>query len=148
EKACPARALQSGREVPVTWVLASSWEGGSPFDRGRRFDTMRVSRNMEAIMGISIDKLKKLKHSSPLSGDRVGLEGMVEAILKVGVENYVPAGVVLRSRIDPTLFTGEFPGSLLAVLRADPKVQSIELSRKMRPQDPDLPAGSGMNETA
>ena len=60
------------------------------------------------------------------------VSGTVEAIVKVNEDNYVPPGVKVRARIDPTMLTGEIPTSLLPELEGNPKVASVSVSRRLR----------------
>lgn len=66
-----------------------------------------------------------------LSGSPQGLprQGLVRAIVKVDTCGHVPSQVVLRSRIDDTMFTCEFDVSALAALAADPHVVSISAAQ-------------------
>lgn len=57
------------------------------------------------------------------------LEGVVSAIVKVREPGYRPLGVHVRSNISDNLFTGDLPAELLPTLEADPKVESISISR-------------------
>ncbi|HYI64734.1 MAG TPA: hypothetical protein VEW71_07605 [Allosphingosinicella sp.] len=59
-------------------------------------------------------------------------EGAVRAIFKVNAEGYVPKGVTVRSKIDETMFTGEFDTRLLSKLDRDSNVESVAVSRRLR----------------
>lgn len=73
-----------------------------------------------------------------VSGSPQGLpqQGLVRAIVKVDTCGHVPSQVVLRSRIDDTMFTCEFDVAALAALAADPRVVSISAAQAV------MPAGS------
>ena len=55
----------------------------------------------------------------------------VEMIVKVNEAGYVPGGVRLRARIDDTLFTCEAPADRLQELEADPRIESVSVSRPL-----------------
>jgi hypothetical protein len=82
--------------------------------------------------------LKQLKRMSDLGklesapASVLGEEGgdpMLTAIMQVTVPHYVPPEVQVRARIDPLLFTAEFPRESLSELEGDPRVKSISLAR-------------------
>jgi hypothetical protein len=54
------------------------------------------------------------------------------AIVKVSEDGYVPHGVTLRTRIADRIFTATLTGSQLQRLEDDPRVLSIESSRRLR----------------
>jgi hypothetical protein len=57
---------------------------------------------------------------------------IVEAIVKVRIPDYVPAGVEVRTRIDPHIMTGVLPKDSLINLEADPQVESVSVSQRLR----------------
>ncbi len=58
--------------------------------------------------------------------------GTAEAIFKVRDPDYVPHGVELRARIDSTLFTGTVPSCEVERVQSDPKVESVEVTKRLR----------------
>ncbi|UWQ77069.1 hypothetical protein [Leisingera sp. M658] len=59
-------------------------------------------------------------------------EQRLQAIIKVAVENYVPANVIPRARISPTIFSAELTIQQLKRLESDKHVASVSVSRKLR----------------
>ncbi|MDX2180721.1 MAG: hypothetical protein SFV18_14080 [Bryobacteraceae bacterium] len=57
---------------------------------------------------------------------------MTLAIVRVREDNYVPDGAKVRARIDETMFTAAIDDDKLDEIRADPKVQSVEVSRRLQ----------------
>ncbi len=62
---------------------------------------------------------------------RGGKDQRLEMIVKVNVAGYVPSGVRLRARIDDMLFTCEAPADRLHELEADPRIDSVSVSRPL-----------------
>jgi hypothetical protein len=56
----------------------------------------------------------------------------VDAIVKVRVPDYVPPGVHLRARVDARMFTATMPSCELPNVQADPNVESVEVTRRLR----------------
>lgn len=89
-------------------------------------------------MDIDLRKLKKLSdlgkvESVPASAlDSLESQGVVTAMIHVTESNYVPPQVRVRARIDPTLFTADFPADVLTALERDPKVDSIAPPRRQQ----------------
>ncbi len=81
-------------------------------------------------MADSPKKLGKLTVSD--TEPRPESDETVEAIFKVRQPDYVPSVVTLRARIDATMFTGTLPARDLEVVRADPKLESVEVSKRLR----------------
>ena len=80
---------------------------------------------------IKLDSLQKLESSS-VSKPEIDDDKLVDAIIKVRDENYVPEGVKLRAKIDPYLFTCTILGANLSDLEQDPGVLSIALETQLR----------------
>ncbi|MDX2150107.1 MAG: hypothetical protein SFV54_05195 [Bryobacteraceae bacterium] len=80
-------------------------------------------------MPISIDELKP---PDPDDENREPAQGRVTAIVKVTRAGYVPEGVTVRARIDEEMFTASLPARLLAQVRSDPLVASIEESEPLQ----------------
>jgi hypothetical protein len=59
-------------------------------------------------------------------------ETPMTAIVKVTEDDYVPAGITLRSRIAQRIFTATLSGDQLRELEDDPRVVSVEASRPVR----------------
>jgi hypothetical protein len=83
-------------------------------------------------MQIRLDQLKKLEAASIRSVSAQEAGESVELIVKSKKLDYVPPGVMVRARIDPYLFTGEAPVSVLNQLEEDPEVVSVSLGKKLR----------------
>jgi hypothetical protein len=79
-----------------------------------------------------LSELKKLESVPPSTLKAAGRDEMVTVIVHVKEPNYVPPQVQVRARIDPMLFTATLPIALLSELEADPKVQSMALSRPQK----------------
>jgi hypothetical protein len=54
------------------------------------------------------------------------------ATVKVAEEGYVPAGIEVRTRVSPLIFTANIPHEMLDGLERDPAVVSIEPAYKLR----------------
>ena len=54
---------------------------------------------------------------------------IIEAIVKVRQDNYVPPTVKLRARVDATMFTCELSAGALKQVEADPNVVSVSPPR-------------------
>jgi hypothetical protein len=80
---------------------------------------------------INLDELLKVEASSvvPLSRQTAGV---VQAIIKVRKNSYVPSGVRLRTSISPFIITGEFEYSNLESLENDPSVESVSISKPLK----------------
>jgi hypothetical protein len=72
------------------------------------------------------------KVRSSVAVEAADLPEKVEMIVKVKEDDYVPAGVNVRARVDATMFTAEASPSLIARLEHDPKVRSVAVSRPLR----------------
>lgn len=80
---------------------------------------------------INLDELHKVEASSvaPLAQTASDL---VQAIMKVNEENYVPRGVRLRAPIGSGIFTCELRYGDLESLEQDPRVESISISKTLK----------------
>lgn len=85
-------------------------------------------------MKFDFDDLKELREETPLESE-LAPDQLVLAIVQVREPGYVPPGIHVRSRIDDKLFTAEFPAGRLIDLRADERVASVELSRRLKQID-------------
>ena len=56
----------------------------------------------------------------------------IEAVFKVSDPDYIPDGVEMRARIDATMFTGTIPSGEVERIQSDPKVESVEVSKRLR----------------
>jgi hypothetical protein len=72
---------------------------------------------------LSGESLRNLNREEPLV-----------ATVKVSQEGYVPAGVEVRTKISPFIFTANIPYELLAQLEQDPAVVVIEPVYDLRSQ--------------
>jgi hypothetical protein len=59
-------------------------------------------------------------------------EQMLVATVKVARAEYVPAGIEIRTRISPSIFTANIPREILHRLEQDPDVVSIEPAYKLK----------------
>lgn len=59
-------------------------------------------------------------------------DDVMEAIIKVLPDGYVPDGVVVRARASPRIFTCVIPRHFIPVLEADANVQTFSLSRSAK----------------
>lgn len=75
--------------------------------------------------------LTKLE-STATTGRSWATDQMVEAIIKVGSDDYVPPDVEVRARIDKRMFTAKCVFGTIAQLESDPEVQSVAVSRALR----------------
>ncbi|RVU17791.1 hypothetical protein [Methylobacterium oryzihabitans] len=84
--------------------------------------------------GLTLTRIpfKKVRGASRLSALAMKRGGVVGVIVRVSEPGYVPPGVTVRSRVDALLMTAEAPASHLTALDADPKVESVKLSRPLR----------------
>jgi hypothetical protein len=57
---------------------------------------------------------------------------MVVATVKVAQAEYVPAGIEIRTRISPSIFTANIPREILHRLEQDPEVISIEPAHNLK----------------
>ncbi|MDX1372296.1 MAG: hypothetical protein R3321_07485 [Nitrososphaeraceae archaeon] len=71
-------------------------------------------------------EFKKIKGANKVS---TLTDKLVESIIKVDKENYVPNGTTVRNRISPVLFTGLIQVDKFAELDKDPLVLSILIGR-------------------
>lgn len=82
------------------------------------------------------DRLKQiagLRKVEPVPASTAGAHqdhDLVAAIFKVTEPEYVPAGIQVRARVSPTIFTGAFRFGLLAVLEQDDRVARVSLPRQ------------------
>jgi hypothetical protein len=65
--------------------------------------------------------------------------GKVHVTVQVKTPGHVPQGVVLRSRIDGVLFTGEMDASSLQQVAADPLLVSLAAASRVLPAGPVAP---------
>jgi hypothetical protein len=80
-------------------------------------------------------KLKKLEATNhPLKN--LKSNQMLEAIIKVKQENYIPKNIKVRSKISDFLFTTEFKAEFLKNLENDPLIHSISVNQKLALIDP------------
>jgi hypothetical protein len=62
----------------------------------------------------------------------LGTDGKADALVKVNVANYVPAGIKIRSRVSPIIFTvGGLNDDMVKVLETDNNVISFSLNKVM-----------------
>ncbi|HBY58492.1 MAG TPA: hypothetical protein DEH78_01635 [Solibacterales bacterium] len=78
-------------------------------------------------MAITLDELRPPDPDE----ERGGAQGTITAIVKVKKAGYVPNGVTVRARIDDEMFTASLPASLVAQVRADPLVASLDESERL-----------------
>lgn len=75
-------------------------------------------------------KLKKLElNQYPLNN--IKPDQIVEAIIKVKENNYIPEDITVRSRISEFLFTAQFQGKFLEDLENNPLIDTISISKKL-----------------
>lgn len=74
----------------------------------------------------------KIRNASALL-NREDPSKRVRLIIKVRMAGYVPPNVVVRTRIDPYLFTAESTVADLRTLADDPQVESIEIAEVVKP---------------
>jgi hypothetical protein len=74
-------------------------------------------------------KIEETREESPSSDEHV------KAIVRVSENGYVPPGVHVRSRIDGQMFTAELPADLVATIREDKRVVSVELNYPLQKID-------------
>jgi len=77
----------------------------------------------------SLQRLSKIESSSPAMRENEGSGQPMTAVIQVEVPNYVPAGVFVSTRVNPTLFTGRLSERVLSNLRKDPNVKDITHAR-------------------
>lgn len=75
--------------------------------------------------------LKKLE-ATATAGRSWEPDQLVEVIIKVKDDGYVPPGVDVRARIDDRMFTATSPFAAVAALEDDPQVLSVAVSRPLR----------------
>lgn len=80
---------------------------------------------------INLSALRKLEASSVTRPD-ADADAVLEAVVRVSVPGYVPAGLTVRARLDDTMFTCTLKSGLLAALERDPRVSSISLGKRLR----------------
>ncbi|MDJ0947855.1 MAG: hypothetical protein QNJ94_02950 [Alphaproteobacteria bacterium] len=78
-------------------------------------------------------RLSKLRGASAGAFDTPSGDQTCTAIVKVGQDDYVPAGITPVSRISPTIFTARLRAADIERLDSDPLVASVELSRRVQP---------------
>jgi hypothetical protein len=73
------------------------------------------------------------KIGGPLAAQlpEVGDDEALTGVVKVTEPGYVPEGVARRATISPTLFTADLSRRRLEELEHDPRVVSVELSRRL-----------------
>lgn len=81
----------------------------------------------------STPEYSKLRLSGASRGE-LNQEAPFVATIKVSQEGYVPAGVEVRTRVSPLIFTAVIPYELLDQLQQDPLVLVIEPAYKLYPQ--------------
>ena len=79
-----------------------------------------------------LSKLKKLEVNSDLIKGKYTPDQTLEAIVRVKRSNFVPPKVNLRARIDDEMFTGTMQAKDLPEIEANPDVQSVAVSKKLR----------------
>lgn len=72
------------------------------------------------------------KIGGPLAGDPSDEDRQVAAIVKVAEPGYVPETVTRRAVISETIFTTRLSRHQLTELERDPRVVSVELSKRLR----------------
>lgn len=80
-------------------------------------------------MKLGLSDLKSLQVSAEPTR---AAAGRVDAIFKVRVGGYVPAGVEVRTRVSKDIFTGSCDATLIERLRKDAKIVSVEESERLR----------------
>ena len=85
-------------------------------------------------MKLNLRDLANLE-SGPVTPENATYGQILRAIVRVRQAGYVPAGVRLRSRVDATLFTADFPAELLETMRLDRGVASVEISEPLQQID-------------
>jgi hypothetical protein len=83
-------------------------------------------------MKISLDELKVLESTETSAASSIDSDETLTAIFKVREPDYIPAGVMVRSRIDEYMFTGSFIASILPELDSDQNVKSVALSKPLQ----------------
>jgi hypothetical protein len=80
-----------------------------------------------------MDKFSKaVQSNAKVTGGVVDPSARVRVTVKVSEADYVPAGLVVRSRIDAWMFTAECGSDLLSNLDKDNKVSSVGVATKVR----------------
>jgi hypothetical protein len=74
-----------------------------------------------------------LPHRKITGGSGAVQGGMVACIVRVSIPNHVPAGVAVRERIDPFLFTADIDGASLNGVADDPAVIAISPAQRVDP---------------
>jgi hypothetical protein len=70
---------------------------------------------------------------TPVARKDSGGTSRVAVIVTVKEPGYLPPGVKLRARVDETMFTGELAAEDEERVRADPRVERLEISRRLDP---------------
>ena len=76
-------------------------------------------------------RLKSLAPSKLAGAQPADPEGTTTAIVKVSEDGYVPEGVTRRAQIADRIFTAELSSEQLKQLDEDPRVESIEPSKRL-----------------
>ncbi|MGD9892762.1 MAG: hypothetical protein AB7R89_26495 [Dehalococcoidia bacterium] len=79
------------------------------------------------------DELGKEELNITAEALSAGSSDRVAVVMRVSEESYVPAGVAVRARISPTIFTAELTREEIDRLQRDPKLVSIGTARDVRP---------------
>jgi len=80
---------------------------------------------------IKLEDLEKVESSSVIPLAKLDAD-VVQGIIKVNVEDYVPKGVQVRAAISPLIFTAEFKPADLEALESDEKVVSVAINKPLR----------------
>ena len=79
---------------------------------------------------IKLEDLDKVESSSVIPLVKLDAD-VVQGIIKVNVEDYVPKGVQVRAAISPLIFTAEFKPADLAAIQRDEKVESVAINKPL-----------------
>lgn len=83
---------------------------------------------------MDFSKLSKLEPNG--ARPHAELQGVVSVIVKVREPGYRPPRIQLRAELGPQMFTADVHAADLPVLQADPKVESVSVSRPIPLQKP------------
>lgn len=106
--------------ISVLSLLAKSAMSSDPHDNTSKYRVEYVSPENSKL---------KLSDEALTTSDQ---EQMLVATVKVAQAEYVPAGIEIRTRISPSIFTANIPREILHRLEQDPNVISIEPAYKLK----------------
>ena len=81
---------------------------------------------------VDLSKLSKLEYASGKTHKPADADEKLEAIVRVKQDDYVPAQVKLRARIDSQMFTGIVQACDLKAVESDPMVEAVSVSKPLR----------------